>query len=225
MPPRTRFLGYGHKVSFGYIAREVLAGRQAKKVAERAARDVAAWNQLGCLSPHVFYVETGGEISPEQFAELLATELQTREQSHPRGAVDSAEAGAIAYRRSFYQVRATGGAEVETRLWQSENSTAWTVVYESDPRFQLACLNRFIYVKASANLKQALDGSDAVLGQVSTVGLAAESERLEELANELARWGATRICPLGEMQNPSLLWRHDGRPSLGDLITWTDWET
>ena len=24
------------------------------------------------------------------------------------------------------------------------------------------------------------------------------------------------------MQNPPLAWRHDGRPALGDLMTWTD---
>jgi hypothetical protein len=27
------------------------------------------------------------------------------------------------------------------------------------------------------------------------------------------------------MQIPPLLWRHDGRPSLGDLVTWTDYES
>ena len=33
-----------------------------------------------------------------------------------------------------------------------------------------------------------------------------------------------RVCPLGQMQEPPLTWRHDGRPALADLITWTDWE-
>jgi len=27
------------------------------------------------------------------------------------------------------------------------------------------------------------------------------------------------------MQNPPLAWRHDGRPPLADLVSWTDWET
>ena len=41
---------------------------------------------------------------------------------------------------------------------------------------------------------------------------------------ELAHWGVARVCPLGQMQNPPLAWRHDGRPALEDLVTWTDWE-
>ena len=45
------------------------------------------------------------------------------------------------------------------------------------------------------------------------------------VAAALARWGVTRVCALGQMQNPSLAWRHDGRLSLGDLVTWTDWES
>jgi hypothetical protein len=73
-------------------------------------------------------------------------------------------------------------------------------------------------------LKECLESADAVRGQVSTVGLAAPEEQARDLALGLARWGVTRICPLGQMQNPPLTWRHDGRPALGDLVTWTDLE-
>ncbi len=81
-----------------------------------------------------------------------------------------------------------------------------------------------MYVKAVADLKTLLEGADSVRGKVSTVGVAGEGDKMPELANQLARWGARRICPLGQMQNPPLTWRHDGRPALGDLVTWTDWE-
>ena len=167
-------------------------------------------------------VETSGKISPELFADLLAAELDAIEQHSPRGKLTETESADIAYRRSFYEVRAAHS--LKTKLWSSAGSTAWTVVFESDPRFQLSCLNRFVYVKAVANVVQAMEGADAVRGKVSTVGLAATEDKGQEIANQLARWGATRICPLGEMQNPPLLWRHDGRPALGDLVTWTDWE-
>ncbi len=104
------------------------------------------------------------------------------------------------------------------------SSTAWTVVFEHDTRFQFSCLNRFIYVKPVPDLAAVLRGVDAVRRQVSTVGIAAPPEKGRELALQFARWGATRICPLGQMQNPPLTWRHDGRPALGDLVTWTDFE-
>ncbi|HEY1787588.1 MAG TPA: acyl-CoA reductase [Verrucomicrobiae bacterium] len=223
LPGWVRFLGYGHRVSFGFVAGEILFGSRAGKIVSAAADDVIAWNQLGCLSPHVIYVQTGGDVSPERFAELLADELARRESAEPRGEISTEESAAIASRRSIYEIRAAHSPE-GTQHWRSEGSTAWTVVFEVDPRFQLSCLNRFIYVKPVSDLKALLESADSVRGKVSTVGIAAPDEAIPELAAQLARWGATRICPLGQMQNPPLTWRHDGRPPLGDLVTWTDLE-
>jgi Acyl-CoA reductase (LuxC) len=222
LPQPTRFLGYGHRVSFGYVARGALSVFGVKKLVARAVEDVIAWNQLGCLSPHLIYVEAGGAISPEQFAGKLAEELALYELDEPRGEIGVEDAAIIASRRDFYRVRAA--ASTDTQLWCSDNSTAWTVVYEADARFQLSCLNRFVYVKCAANLAEALRQAELVRGRVSTVGLAAPDDQAQALATELACWGVTRVCPLGQMQNPPLTWRHDGRPALGDLITWTDWE-
>lgn len=222
VPLKTRFLAYGHRVSFAYVTQEALSGFSPKKLVARAAADVVAWNQLGCLSPHVIYVENGGAVTPEYFAELLAEEMARREQAEPRGELPPESAAVIASKRAFYEIRAAHSPD--TRHWRSENSTAWTVIYEADPRFQLSCLNRFIYVKGVAHLTEALQNADSVLGSVSSVGLAATEEKSVELVTQLARWGVTRVCPLGAMQTPPLTWRHDGRPALADLVTWTDWE-
>jgi len=222
LPPGARLIAHGHKVSFAFVAREELNGRAARQAAARAAADVAAWDQLGCLSPQVIYVERDGGVSPENFAGLLAAELETREAVEPRGAIDLETAAAIASRRRFYEVRAAN--LTGTRLWASPGNTAWTVVYEDEPRFQNSCQHRFIYVKGVADLTAALEGADMVKGKVSTLGLAASPPRLREFAEQAARWGVTRVCPLGQMQNPPLGWHHDGRPALGDLVAWTDWE-
>ena len=223
LPVKIRFLGYGQRLSFGFVASEELYGSNAKKIVARAADDIVAWNQLGCLSPHVIYVQAGGEVYPDHFAQMLADELEKRETSEPRGELPAEHAADIASRRGIYEVRAAHSPET-TRHWCSQGSTAWTVIYEADARFQLSCLNRFIYVKSVTDLTAALQGADAVRGKVSTVGIAASDEKAPEIARQLARWGATRICPLGRMQTPPLTWRHDGRPALGDIVSWTDLE-
>ncbi len=219
---KTRFLGYGNRVSFAFIASQELSDVRARKFADLAAADVAAWNQLGCLSPHVIYVQDGGAVAPELFASLLAEALARREELEPRGDLPVETAGAIASRRSLYEIRAAHSPE--TRHWASQGSTAWTVVFEADARFQVSCLNRFIYVKPARDLNEALQHADPVRGKVSTVALGAPAPQAEELATILGRWGVSRVCSLGQMQNPPLTWRHDGRPSLGELVAWTDWE-
>lgn len=223
IPARARFIPHGHKLSFLYLTKESLAGFNAKKLIRRAAADIVAWDQSGCLSPHVIYVENNPDIPPELFAARLAGELAAFEESHPRGPVSGGESAHIAGRRSSYEVRAAHSPE--TKQWTSEHSTAWTVVFEAEPHFAVSCLNRFVYVKPVNDLDELIKGIEPVHGQISTVGLAANDDRAGELALRLANWGITRICPVGSMQDPPLTWRHDGRPALADFLTWTDWET
>jgi len=223
LPAKTRLLGHGRRVSFGLVTREVLRAETVAEIISRAADDVIAWDQNGCLSPHVIYVEERGAVESDKFAERLAVELAKREAGEPRGKISVEESAVIASKRAIYEALAWHRADA--KIWASRDSTAWTVVFEHDVRFQFSCLNRFIYVKPVPDLNAVMRGVDEIRGQVSTVGIAAPPEKMAELATQFARWGATRICPLGQMQNPPLTWRHDGRPALGDLISWTDFET
>jgi hypothetical protein len=220
LPAGKRFIAYGHRVSFGYVAARALA--RPETVANLAAKDICAWDQHGCLSPHIIYVETGAPTSGEVFGEALAKALEEMERAMPRGKLPARDAAVIASRRSFYEIRAAHSPE--TRLWASPGSTAWTVVFESDPLFQASCLNRFVYVKSVKNLDEALYHAEAVRSRMASVGLCDEGEDMTALVTQLAKWGVPRVCPLGQMQEPGIGWRHDGYPSLASLVTWCDWE-
>ncbi len=239
LPLRTRFVAHGHRVSLAYVSNEVLSTYSVRRVARELAADVTAWNQLGCLSPHVAYVQEDGAVSPEGLALAVAEELARREQDEPRGPIPPEDAAAIAARRDIYRLRASVAGTVAERprfetafrdlpggvaLWESEESTAWTVVLDRDPRFEHSCLNRFLYVKPVRQLDEMLRVLEPVRGQVSTVAVAAVDHRATDIARELAAWGVPRVCPVGRMQEPPLAWRHDGRPALADLVEWTDLE-
>jgi len=220
--PSQRFVGYGSKVSFAYIQKDMLSRAMAKELAKNTAQDVASWNQLGCLSPHLVYVEKDGAVGPEMFSEMLAEALEEIESTQPRGDIPSSEEEHIAYKRNFYEGRSNGTGDV--RQWKSDGDTNWTVVYEEDPVFTTSCLNRFVHVKTVKDVEEMLRVAEMARNQVSTVGLSAPKNDAEYIVKQLAHWGVTRICPIGQMQNPPLGWRHDGRPPLGDLVTWIDWE-
>ena len=222
LPATVRFVGYGHKLSLAYITRESLEKRGAEKIASAIAEDVTAWNQLGCLSPHAVYVETDAEPDSHAVAAAIANQLEAREQIDPRGAVSAEIAAAISTRRMFYEVRAA--SDPDTQIWSSACSTAWTVVHENSHPFQTSCLNRFLFVKPVANFNDFLTSVEPLQGKISTVGLAAPMARVQQIAPQLSNAGVTRICRVGSMQNPPLTWRHDGRPSLAELVTWTDLE-
>jgi hypothetical protein len=240
IPSRTRFIGYGHRISFGLIAKESLSPYSRKRLVRAMADDITAWNQLGCLSPHAYYVEEEASGSAEALAEELAAELERREATEPRGTIGVAESALIQSRRGIFELRAAAMASLTernlnrslffdppatVRLWASTESTAWTVVLNHDARFQPSCLHRFIELKPVRNWGEVLRFAEPFRQQLSTVAVAAPDDRLPEMARQLAHWGVSRICPIGRMQEPPAAWRHDGRPALGDLVTWTDLET
>jgi len=240
IPSRTRFVGYGHRISLGLIAKESLSPYSRKRLVRAMADDITAWNQLGCLSPHAYYVEEEVSGSAETLGEELAAELERREATEPRGSIGVAESALIQSRRSTFELRSAAMASMAernlhrslffeppatVRLWSSAESTAWTVVLNHDARFQPSCLHRFIELKPIRNWNEVLRFAEPFRHQVSTVAVAAPDERMPEIARQLAHWGASRICPIGRMQTPPATWRHDGRPALGDLITWTDLES
>ena len=59
----------------------------AEALAHKAAYDVALYDQQGCLSPQLIYVEEGGAVTPKEFAALLATSLAHWQTELPRGPV------------------------------------------------------------------------------------------------------------------------------------------
>ncbi len=239
VPLRTRFVAHGHRVSFIYVGHEMLSSYSIRRVAREVANDVTAWNQLGCLSPHVVYVQDEGAVAPEQFAAILAEEMARVETTDPRGEIGVGESSAIQSRRTVYGMRsavAQGPGDrprhetafrdgpPSVKVWESEGSTAWTVVYDGDPRFEASCLNRFVYVKPVRNVEEMLRHAEPVRHHVSTVALAVVDHHAAQVSMQLAQWGVSRVCPVGRMQEPPLAWRHDGRPALADLLTFTDLE-
>lgn len=221
-PPAARFLGYGHKLSFGLVAREALERDGARALAERAALDVATFDQQGCVSPHLFYAEQGGEVSPAEWAELLAAALRRLEAELPRGALSPGEASSIRQLRGEAEFAAISGQGVEVHA--SAEGTAWTVIYDPDPCFTASCLNRVVRVKPVPELDQLLDQVRSLAPVLQTVGAAGPARRLSPLAEALGRLGASRIAPLGSMAWPPPEWHHDGRPPLRELVRWCDWE-
>ncbi len=218
VPLGTRFVAYGHKLSFGVVGREWLTRERAAEAAERAGYDTAKYDQQGCLSPHLFYVEEGGEVSPRGFAELLASALGRYERAMPRGRIGLDEAAAIRELRSGYEFRENAS------LYESPGDTAWTVAYDEDPRFEPSCLNRTVRVKPVRDVLDAAELARPVRTYLQTCGVGLDSLRAEALATALGRLGLDRVCPLGRMPDPSPAWHHDGRFNLLDLLRWTDLE-
>jgi len=222
VPGGVRFVGHGHRVSLAVVGREALDPGSLRDLAERLAYDVSLFDQQGCVSPHVIYVERGGAVPPEGLAEGLAGAMAAFEQAMPRGRLAVEEASAIQQARTEAELREL--REEPVRLFGSPGGTAWTVIYEDDQTFVPSCLNRVVRVKPLADIGELPNLVRPISRYLQTVGAAMSRERRDRLAALLAPLGVCRVCSVGEMPHPPLSWHHDGGFSLLLLLTWTSIE-
>jgi hypothetical protein len=218
VPVTTRFLPFGHKLSFGLVAASALDARKAPRAAQQAAYDVVRYDQQGCYSPHVFYVARGGKISPDEFSRYLAHELSALEKKFPRRTLSLAEAADLAAWRGAEEIRSlsSGGPQLA-------GEGDWTVVYNNALQpLAPGALNRTVRVVAVDQLADVMPLLVPHRAFLQTVGVAAAPRELFELAEQLGRAGVTRICALGQMTSPEAGWHHDGRCSLLDLVQMVD---
>jgi len=81
-----KVIAHGHGVGAMLVTRSALSdATTARTWAQRAALDVAAYDQRGCLSPHVIWVATGAVVPACDFGLALASALADIEASLPRG--------------------------------------------------------------------------------------------------------------------------------------------
>lgn len=204
--PNQIFIPHGHKVSIGIVYNDF------ENAAPLAARDISLYNQQGCLSPHAIYVQGDSQ----QFASLLADAMAKYAEKNKPQPISISEAGSIRNLRET--TRFLSANDSATQLWESPNNLDWTVIHDPTPELKLSCLNCCVYVKPLPE-------------QLDEITLGTESQHLSTIAihpfhqnsaQSLAHLPAHRICPLGQSQQPSLFWHHDGFAPLASLVQWKD---
>lgn len=202
--PGQIFSAHGHKVSLGFVFDDA-----AHTSVTAAAEDIAAFDQLGCLSPHAFYVKGDAR----SYAARLAQALDRMALAE----VPMEASLAIRAWREDYGFRAANGEPC--LVLASTNTTQWTVVYDETHGFPMTPLYRCVVVKPlPADLATELR---IVATHLSCAGIFPATP---ENAAGLIRHGFSRICPLGQMQKPLWTWHQDGTDPLAELVRWVDFE-
>jgi hypothetical protein len=221
-PARVRIIEHGPRASVGLIGRDALADdTAARAAAARAAWAVALFDQQGCVSPHVLWLESGA-VDAKTFASFLGEAFDAVERELPRGTLAPGEAAAVHQVRTRAEFRVMAGEDVS--LFEGR-SAGWTVIRDADPAFEPSCLNRTIRVKPVERLEDAAELIAPLRGFVQSVAIEGVGDRLEPLARALVAAGATRITDFRRMPWPPPAWHHDGAGPLRELVTWTDLET
>lgn len=188
------FIPLGHKVSLSVIECEASQDSKIRQLTEKIAYDVSLYDQQGCLSPHVVYVEKTSGFHIQNFIEQLAQAMRAIEKKLPIGRLSLAEASRIHQVRGQYQFKK------DTFCLTSHPNTDWTVIYEKATEFHPSCLNRVIFVKPLDKIESLRRILKNWKGKIQ--GLAYETQKSkEESIRELAEFLNIPILrPLGQIQ-------------------------
>ena len=223
IPPRIRVLVHGHKLGFGVIGRKRLRHQGLEDLVAAVAYDCSMFDQQACLAPHGYYLEEGGEVSPQEFAQALSAAMAGMNEKMPRGRISAAEAAATNQLRGRYEFKELRGDDV--RLFASPHGTDWTVVYERDPEiFRPSPLNRALWIWGVDDVFRILPTIKPLCPFLQNAAVAIGDEREKEFIRRLGELGVSRITSPGKMPLPSMMWHHDGISPLASLLRWCDVE-
>jgi hypothetical protein len=184
-------------------------------IADLVARDVALFEQRGCLSAHHVFVEDSHTGVACDFADQLAAALDrfARKFPPPIGLPLQA-AAAVRSARENARWRRLGGRDVA--MWEGER-LGWTVIYDGAADFRLSPGYRTVYVTPFRNLADLGARLAPAAGRLEAFAIADSSGRLADARAHLESIGVSYLAAPGEMQSPPLDWRH-GRGALLDLF-------
>ncbi len=216
VPPNSRFVPHGHRISVAVLGPEPSLASAASSL----ARDVALWDQLGCLSPVALYVASEDGRVPDRVDEALVGALRELAGRLPRGRVEPEAAVAFANERDAAELRAASNPEVRLHTGRD-----FAIAVESDAAWRPAPLHRFLRVHPVVSPEALADALAPLSPHLAAVGMELGS------GPEATQWRAavesaapSRTCRLGRMQAPPLSWSHDGQNPVEALVRWMDRE-
>lgn len=224
----TRVLGYHHREGIGVVGREDLSGPDAAAaLARRVARAAAFFDQRGCVSTRVLWVEDAGTpVPPSALADQLGDALSELEAELPSGELEPLERSALQQLRGTAEILASGWDEDASDRpgLRHGGRASWTVVYDPYRAVDTSCVGRVLVVRPFRTLEELWERLRPVGPHLQTVGVSGLGDRLEEVARGLGRLGVSRVASFEAVPFPPPWWHHDGRGPLTDLVRWVDLE-
>lgn len=199
-----KVVGYGPKLSLAVVGREVAAG----EVAPGLARDVALFDQRGCLSVAAVYRE-GTEGEAAELARAFAAALAARARAWPPGPVEPAVLAAARQERLAAEMR--GAAFYDPGL----PLAAGTVVLAAAPDLLPPAGPRTVAVHALPDLARLPEILAPWAGRLQGAALAGAAAWA--LAPRLAALGVSRTAAPGDLQSPDASWFNGGIDPLAAL--------
>ena len=205
------FIPHGHGLGVALIGKAALGSEtQAREVALGLALDLAAYDQRGCLSPHMAWAVRGAAVSPLAFAKLLYEALAALKTRLPRGTLPMSSASA--------QLTWRAQAAMRGSLLEGDG---FAVAHDVDGSLRVSPGYRNLLVLELDHERDLAAKLAPLSTHLKCLGIAGVADVNALIASLPAR-SAPRVCPIGQMQTPPLDALADGLPAWDGLVRFID---
>ena len=202
-PPKIELLKFGPRRGIQLIGKE--AFNDLKQVSLKAAHDLTLFDQEGCFSPQISFVE--GDI--EKYGKSLAESLKEENERLPKGHRPLDGHAAITHTKEYSKFR---GHKV-----LASEKTEWTIIIVNNlEEIKTHPLGRTIFLVPVKNMKDAVD----YIGPETQVVAIEPFDKAIEIRDELTLKGVDRITHLGKMGYFAVGAPHEGMYPLSRMVRW-----
>ena len=199
---------HGHGVSVAYCGAEATGDARLSDTIAGLSLDICAYDQRGCLSPQLIFVEETSERPAEDFAVRLAEEgLDPMSQTLPRGPLPASVGVEQAQWRGVAEVEGTliFGASYGLAI-RSAQAIRWSPGY------------RNVTIVPVRTIEEAVRAMEPIGAGLKCVGV--DPASISEVRARLreSRALSAYACTLGSMQTPALDAPADGLPIWHGLL-------
>lgn len=212
----TRVIAFGHRASAGYVRRDDLA---VPDLMDRIARDALLYDGSGCMSLHLLFVESGGDVSVSDFAKLLGAALERVAIEFPPGMLAAGRAASHAAARDLAAFRAASGHGTVV----TAPAARATLIVDPPRTAPPPLAARIVPVFPVATPAEAAEYLRAQRLPLEALAIA-DAGHYSSLSEVALAGGAARITRFGEMQAPPAGAHHGGEPCIMHFIRWMDVE-
>ena len=187
-------IAHGHGVSVAYCGSDALMDEQIDRTSSSLSLDICAYDQRGCLSPQIVFVEAKPGRSALDFARRMSErDLVTTGKALPRGPLPPL-VGA-------QQAQWRGVAEIEGELVHGD---AHAIAVRPVPPVRWSPGYRNVTFASVSGIDEAFDAMQPFARHLKCVG--ADDGSRAGIDARLAQNHGLRAyaCPLGQMQTPAL---------------------
>jgi len=209
MSPQTRFIPWGHKISFGVISKEALSDL-SDGVVKSLGADIFQVNQMACSSPQCLFLEVDSQTDLFKYTSELYNALKQEEANYPPLSIDSAGIADLQNEVLVEKFREAQGEVVV--LAESLNTLKLLSEYRFN--FKPSPLNRTLLIRPIK--KDKLEEIFSFWGDYlqSAVLIASNRNDFLSWSEALLTTGLTRVVLPGESLNSYPGEPHDGEYAL-----------